>query len=101
MQKTLLLISLTILSHSLYADTLNYCHDNNVNKQWQQLMKTNGHHPEWQEMYRLRKQFCKQVDNNQLTVEEAIRQFETERQRVIKAFKQRLEQELGKQKVTS
>ncbi len=64
-------------------------------------MVENGHHPEWQAMHRLRRQLCNAVDNGQLSVEDATNHFEAERKRVIKEFKQRLENEHGEFKVSA
>ena len=65
------LLLLSLITVIAQGETVNYCHDEETNKNWQQLMTENGHHPEWQAMYRTRKKLCKAVDNKQLTIEEA------------------------------
>jgi hypothetical protein len=37
------------------AETANYCSDPEINQEWEHLIHKNSHHPEWREMYKLRK----------------------------------------------
>ena len=73
----------------------NYCHDPDVNNKWQVLMAKNGHHPEWQEIYKYRIKVCSAVDRGDMTLIEATERFEAMREEKIKALRERLEKEHG------
>ena len=97
---------LSITAFSLYliftftissADTVNYCSDPAIDKEWLESMKRNGHHPEWQYMYNLRKDICNSVKQGDISLETAIEEFERKRTEIIKKLRDRLEKENGRQ----
>lgn len=84
---TLLLFN-ALISTSVYAETINYCHDEEVNQQWEQLASNNSE-PEYKELYRLRKDLCAQIDNGEIELDDAIDIFEETRQEKIKILRER------------
>ena len=79
------------------SGTVNYCNDPALDKQWIDLMKMNGHHPEWQYMYELRIDLCQSVKKGDISLEAAIDEFERKRTEAIQNLKDRLEKENGRQ----
>ena len=79
-----------------YSEPVNYCTDPKVNQEWEHLAHKNKHHPEWRSMYNLRKELCSKVKNNKLSLDEAIEQFEAERDVMIEQLRERLEEKHGK-----
>lgn len=78
--KTILLLA--VLYQAVMAQE-NYCHDEETNAYWEDLAIRAVDHSDVIDLYKLRKQLCKQVDDGELTVEEATEQFEYERSRVV------------------
>jgi len=74
-----------------YSDTVNYCNDPGVNRQWSRLMLKYGDIPEWKDINQYRIQLCKEVNNGILSLEEAIDLFEHKRTRKIEQLRLRLE----------
>ena len=86
----LLLLILLGFSECGYSDTVNYCHDEAVNRQWENL--ANSHiEPEYKELYRFRLELCQQVDAGQISLDEAIDRFEAERARKVESLRKKLE----------
>jgi len=84
-----ILLTIVCLYHGLgLADTVNYCHDEAVNKDWEKLVH-NTTEPEVKELYRLRKELCRKVDSGIMELDTAIDIFETERLNKIEAIKRR------------
>jgi hypothetical protein len=83
----ILLCVISLIGESVAA-TINYCHDDEVNRDWEKLV-LNHKEPEIGELYRLRKDLCKKVDQGEMKLDEAIDIFETQRQIKIKVLKQR------------
>ena len=83
-----ILLSAIFVTGQLPAATINYCHDEEVNKDWERIANSYNE-PEIKELYRLRKDLCAKVDLGEITLDEAIDTFETQRQLKIKTLKQR------------
>ena len=95
------IIILLCCNNIALADMYNNCHDPAVLAEWHEKMQRNKHHPEWRTMALLRKQLCNNVDNGELSVEEASVEFERQRAIQLQRFRERLEQKHGKQKATA
>ena len=64
----------------------NYCHDEEANADWDDLAIRAVDHTDVINLYKLRKELCAQIDNGEITVDEATEQFEYERRRVVDAL---------------
>jgi len=62
----------------------NYCHDEETNQQWKVLETMEGTHPDLVSLSKYRTELCKNVDNGEMSVEQATVEFENERERVLK-----------------
>jgi len=78
--KTILLFA--VLFQTVMAQE-NYCHDEETNAYWDAIAIEYIDRLDVANLVKLRKQLCKQVDDGELTVEEATEQFEYERKRVV------------------
>jgi hypothetical protein len=83
----LLLAWLLVINNSVAA-SVNYCHDEAVNQDWERLANTSTE-PEVKELYTLRKELCKKVESGEMELDAAIDQFESERVEKIQAIKRR------------
>ena len=70
------------------AASVNYCHDDEINRDWENLAHHNNE-PEIKELYRLRKDLCDKIDQGEIELDDAIDIFEKQRQLKIKTLKQR------------
>ena len=66
----------------IYADT-SYCHDSEVNSDWERLVSRHEGDSDYTHLYTLRIDLCRQVDSGQIGLDDAIDGFEVERARVI------------------
>lgn len=64
-------------------DTPNYCHDAATNAYWDDLKNRAVDNFEVVNLANVREELCQQVDDSELTVEEATNLFEFERARVV------------------
>jgi hypothetical protein len=76
------------------ADTVNYCHDEKVNSQWENLANSHSE-PEYKELFNLRKELCNKVDRDVIDLDTAIDLFEAERAEKIEILRERLEIKFG------
>jgi len=74
-----------LLYKAAYAQE-NYCHDEEVNADWDDLAIRAVDHTDVINLYKLRKNLCAQIDNGEITIDEATEQFEYERKRVVDAL---------------
>jgi len=84
---------------SAAAATDNNCHNAAANDSWKLLMRKNAHQPEWQDMNAYRNELCAEIDNGDITLEEANKKFEELRDEkfdIIRARLKRLEELLKK-----
>ena len=86
--KTILLTLVCLNLNIALGATVNYCHDEAVNKDWERLVH-NTTEPEVKELYRLRKELCSKVDSGNMELDTAIDIFENERRNKIEAIKRR------------
>jgi hypothetical protein len=84
---TLVLASLLVIDNSVAA-SVNYCHDEAVNQEWERLANTSAE-PEVKELYTLRKELCQKVKAGEMELDTAIDLFESERVEKIQAIKRR------------
>jgi len=84
--RILLLFSTIVLGSSISQaeDIPNYCHDPEANAKWERIVKHEAHNHDVVNLYRLRKELCRQVEKGFIGVPEATEIFEDERERVIK-----------------
>ena len=90
-----ILLNIVFLGGQSLAASKNYCHDKEANRDWENLAH-NSTEPEIKELYNLRNDLCKKVDDGNLELDSAIEIFETQRQikiEVLKQRKQRIENE--------
>ena len=85
---TTIWLSIIFLSGQILAASKNYCHDEDANRDWE-FLAHNSSEPEIKELYSLRKELCKKVDDGDLELDSAIDIFETQRLIKIDALKQR------------
>jgi hypothetical protein len=81
--KRLIPALLLILSAALDAAEPNYCHDPETNATWEQIKHSHRSERDVEGLYTLRRRLCREVDAGTMTVREATKQFEAERERVI------------------
>jgi hypothetical protein len=74
-----------------FSDTVSYCNNPDVNRQWSRLMLKYGDIPEWRDINQYRIELCKKVDRGSLSLEDAIDLFEEKRDEKIKHLKHRLQ----------
>ena len=86
-----LLLSSTCFSSTAIADSINYCHDEETNRQWEKLAHNNSE-PEYKELYRLRKDLCTKVDKGDIELDAAIDLFEKARQEKVEILRQKIQQ---------
>ena len=89
----ILLAVLFISSVALSAEPVNYCQNESVVQEWEDLLGKYPNDPDIIKLYALRTGLCEMVDGGQLTLDQAIDIFETERLRVL-SEKQREQQRL-------
>ena len=89
--RVITLLLLLYLPSSAFSDTVNYCSDPNVNRQWSQLMLKYGDIPEWRDINQYRIELCNEVKNGSISLEDAIGLFEDKRSEKIEHLKRRLE----------
>jgi hypothetical protein len=77
-----LIVCFLFLSSVTWA-TENYSYDAQNNVQWESIVERAASNPDVVALYKLRKDLCKQVDNGELSVDEATQIFENERDRII------------------
>ncbi len=75
----IILIALATLS----VEASNNCHNEDANAFWEELAERSVDNPDMLGLYKLRKKLCKQIDNDDLTEEEAKEIFDKERKRVV------------------
>jgi hypothetical protein len=84
---TLVLAWLLVIDNSVAA-SINYCHDEAANQEWERLANTSTE-PEVKELYALRKELCNKVEAGEMELDTAIDLFESERVEKIQAIKRR------------
>jgi len=82
-----LLLSLNCSINVQSDDIPNYCHDLETNAHWQDLKTRAANNFEVVNLANIRETLCQQVDDGELTVEEATVLFEVERERVVSDLK--------------
>lgn len=84
----ILILAWVLAIDSSVAASVNYCHDETVNQEWERLANTSTE-PEVKELYTLRKELCNKVDAGDMELDTAIDLFESERVEKIQAIKRR------------
>lgn len=85
---TILLTANLLLIPASHAASVNYCHDEQAQRDWEKLVR-NDSEPEVKELYHLRKELCRKVDDGVINLDTAIEIFESERLNKIEAIKRR------------
>ena len=85
---TPLCVGLVLTNSHAFAESVNYCHDEQTNKDWEKLAHNNSE-PEIKELYRLRRDLCEKVDAGDMDLDTAIDVFESQRQSKIRSLLQR------------
>ena len=67
----------------LVEDVPNYCHYAKTNAHWESIAERAGNNPDVINLYSLRKDLCKPVEEGEFIVEQATIIFEKERDRVL------------------
>jgi len=86
-----MLLLLLYLPCCAYSETVNYCDNPAVDRQWSRLMLKYGDIPEWREINQYRIQLCEKVNNGTISLEDAIDRFEDKRNEKIEQLRHRLE----------
>jgi hypothetical protein len=95
----IILFSVFAFNDSPYAESQNYCHDKESWTEWDTLVEKNPNDPEVQALHALRIGLCVKVDKGQITLEQAIKIFESAREAIIQKRKQDQKREQEKQKL--
>jgi len=83
-----LCVGLVLTNNRALAESVNYCHDEQTNTDWEKLAHNNSE-PEVKELYRLRKDLCEKIDAGDMDLDTAIDVFESQRQSKIRSLLQR------------
>lgn len=75
------------LSLAFAEEIPNYCHDAETNTYWNDLKVRAKDNFEVVNLANIRESLCQQVDDGELTVENATKLFEYERSRVVDALR--------------
>ena len=70
---------------------VSFCQDPDTIREWEEMMKKYGHSPNWQHLHAEWKRLCTAVDDDKMTLESAIEEFEQERVKAAKRERQRLQ----------
>jgi hypothetical protein len=93
-------LSLILVFCSLvYAETENYCHDQESWKEWDALVERNPNDIEVQALHALRIGLCVKVDKGGITLEQATAIFESAREAIIQKRKEDQKREQDNQKL--
>jgi len=88
--KFILLCALWLMSSSAPASE-NYCRNPAVDAEWERLLVRHEGDQALSHLYSLRQYLCDDVDQDKITLNEAIDRFEAERQRVVNERLERLQ----------
>jgi len=71
-----------------YADEVNYCHDKESWKEWDNLIEKYPHNMDIQMLHAVRIGFCKKIEDGSITFEAANKAFNRLHEMVIKRAKE-------------
>jgi len=83
----------------IYAESENYCHDQESWKEWDALVERNPNDIEVQALHALRIGLCVKVDKGGITLDQATEIFESAREAIIQKRKEDQKREQDKQKL--
>ncbi len=93
-------LSLILLFCSfIYAESENYCHDQESWKEWDALVERNPNDIEVQALHALRIGLCVKVDKGEITLDRATEIFESAREAIIQKRKEDQKREKDRQKL--
>ncbi len=93
-------LSLILVFCSLvYAESENYCHDQESWKEWDALVERNPNDIEVQALHALRIGLCVKVDKGEITLDKATQIFESAREAIIQKRKEDQKREQDRQKL--
>ena len=101
-RKIIILFSLcsTLMVHStLFAETENYCHDQDSWKEWDELVEKYPNDHEVQALHALRIGLCVKIDRGSITVEQAIDIFESAPEAILDKRKNENRKEMERKKL--
>lgn len=75
-----------------YADEVNYCHDKESWKEWDELIKKHPHDVDIQMLHAVRIGFCKKIEDGSITFKAANKTFNRLHEMVIRRAKESREQ---------
>ncbi len=102
LRKTIMFLSLCLMFvvHSAsFAESENYCHDQESWKEWDALVDRNPNDMEVQALHALRIGLCVKVDKGGITLDRATEIFESAREAIIEKRKEDQRREQGKRKL--
>jgi hypothetical protein len=100
--RTIIFISLCLIFvvHSAsFAESENYCHDQESWKEWDALIEKNPNDTELQTLQVLRIGLCVKVDKGEITLDRATEIFESAREAIIQKRKEDQKQQEDRQKL--
>ena len=77
-----------VFCNFVYAESENYCHDQESWKEWDALVDKNPNDMEVQALHALRIGLCAKVDSGEITLEQATAIFESAREAIIQKRKE-------------
>ena len=90
---------IVVLGSFVYADSENYCHNEESWKEWDALVEKNPNDNEVQALHALRIGLCAKVDRGEITLEQATEIFESAREAIIQKRIENQKREQDKQKL--
>jgi len=80
--------SISSMSTLIYADEINYCHDKESWKEWEDLIEKYPHNMDIQMLHAVRIGFCRKIGDGSITFEAANKAFNRLHEMVIKRAKE-------------
>ena len=90
----------TLLVYSiLFAESENYCRDQDSWKEWDELVQKYPNDHEFQALHALRIGLCVKIDKGSITIEQAIDIFENAREAIVEKRKDENRKEMERKKL--